>query len=161
MKKFVLVLSLVLIAVVLSGCTQQSPDSSIPTADDTLTGTDDSMMDDGAMDDSGAAAETHIIQITQEGFSPSPLTIKQGDTVIWENNTASTTRWPASAQHPTHTVYPGSGIEKCGTAEQPNIFDACGGVGPGESFSFTFNEKGEWFYHDHLDPTKFGQVIVE
>ena len=63
--------------------------------------------------------------------------------------------------HPTHKVYPGSDIEKCGTAEESNIFDACRGLKEGESYEFTFNEKGSWRYHDHLNIKNTGSIIVE
>ena len=103
----------------------------------------------------------HIIKITADGFSPSTLTINQGDEVTWTNEDTKDS-WPASAQHPTHTAYPGSGIEKCGTSEQSTIFDACHGLKPGGSWSFTFNEKGTWSYHDHINfPGPFGKIIVQ
>lgn len=105
---------------------------------------------------------TYTIEITHAGFSPNPITIKAGDTVTWVNKD-SASHWIATASHPTHTVYPGSGIEKCGTAEQPTIFDSCKGIEPGENFSFTFTSVGEWNYHDHLNVMApfFGKVIVE
>ena len=103
----------------------------------------------------------NVIEITSSGFTPSTLTISKGDTVTWINKDTEE-HWPASALHPTHTVYPGSDIKKCGTAEQGNIFDACDpGLAPGESFSFTFNEVGTWSYHDHLIGGLFGKIIVE
>lgn len=110
----------------------------------------------GNQPDSGAYTETqgNIIEITSNGFSPNPLTIKQGDAVTWINkNTVE--HWPASAIHPTHNVYPEPG--GCIGSK----FDACRGLKQDESFSFTFNEKGEWNYHDHLDVSKFGKIIVE
>src|SRR3989344_2156651 len=88
------------------------------------------------------------IKITADGFEPKTLTVKTGTTVTFMNED-SDKHWPASAMHPTHAAYPGSNIKKCGTEEK--IFDACKGIGQGESFSFTFNEKGSWRYHDHLD----------
>jgi len=108
------------------------------------------------------SSKTYTVEIIQDGsFVPAELTIKQGDTVTWANKWTKDS-WPASASHPTHEVYPGSGIEKCDTSEQSGIFDACKGLKPGESWSFTFNEKGSWGYHDHLNfPGKFGKVIVE
>lgn len=103
----------------------------------------------------------NVIEITSSGFTPSELTISRGETVTWVNKDTEE-HWPASAQHPTHTVYPGSNIEKCGTAEQESIFDACHGLSPGESWSFTFNEVGTWNYHEHLDISfGFGKVIVQ
>ncbi len=104
--------------------------------------------------------EPNTIVITSNGFSPDELKIKAGDTVTWINNDKNE-HWPASAKHPTHTVYPGSDIKKCGTSEQDKIFDACKGLKEDESWSFTFNEKGTWFYHDHLDVSLFSKIIVQ
>ncbi|MEK6828953.1 MAG: plastocyanin/azurin family copper-binding protein [Nanoarchaeota archaeon] len=101
-----------------------------------------------------------IIEMTSNGFSPSTLTISVGDTVTFVNK-GSDEHWPASAMHPTHTVYPGSNIEKCGTSEESTIFDACKGISPGESYKFTFYEKGTWGYHDHINAGLFGKIIVE
>ncbi|HLC92899.1 MAG TPA: plastocyanin/azurin family copper-binding protein [archaeon] len=104
--------------------------------------------------------QAYTIEITDEGYSPGQLTIKQGDTVTWISR-ASRQDWPASARHPTHTAYPGSGIEKCGTNEQGSIFDACKALSQGESYSFTFNEKGEWAFHNHITAKTFGKIIVQ
>jgi len=107
------------------------------------------------------AADTgNVIAFTSTGFSPSPLSVKVGETVKFVNN-SSVEFWPASAMHPTHKVYPNSGIEKCDTDERESIFDACEGIAPGGSYEFTFNEVGEWGYHDHLDVQFFGKVVVE
>ncbi|MBI2632509.1 hypothetical protein HYW75_05885 [Candidatus Pacearchaeota archaeon] len=106
------------------------------------------------------SAKEHTIEILSSGFSPSSLEINAGDSVTWVNKDSSE-HWPASAMHPTHTVYPGSDIKKCGTAEQSKIFDACNGLSEGESWSFTFNEKGSWNYHDHLFSGRFGKIIVK
>lgn len=101
------------------------------------------------------------VNITDAGFNPSTLTIKAGETVKFVNSDSSTGHWPASAIHPTHTAYPGSDIEKCGGEEASTIFDACKSLKNGESWSFTFTEKGEWSYHDHLSPGSTGKIIVE
>lgn len=100
------------------------------------------------------------VLFTKNGYEPNELTIKKGETVVFTNTITDLT-WPASAQHPTHTVYPGSDIKKCGTAEAGNIFDACKGLVEGESWTFTFNEVGAWNYHNHLNPAKFGKIVVE
>jgi len=103
---------------------------------------------------------THQVMSTDSGFSPKTLTIKKGDRVTFTNESASKT-WPASAMHPTHTVYPGSSIQKCGTTEASSIFDACRGLASGETYTFTFNEQGNWKYHDHLSPARTGAISVE
>lgn len=103
--------------------------------------------------------EIHTVKISSSGFSPGNLEINKGDIVIFLNEGPSQS-WPASAIHPTHTVYPNSGISKCGTAEEINIFDACKGLKTSEAYSFTFNEIGTWNYHDHLMPSKTGKIII-
>ena len=106
--------------------------------------------------------ERNVIEITSSGFTPGTLTISKGETVTFINKDTEE-HWPASASHPTHTVYPGSDIEKCfdGKTDKSTLFDSCGGLSEGESWSFTFNEVGSWGYHDHLDANLHGKVIVE
>ena len=101
-----------------------------------------------------------VITYSASGYSPTPVTIKIGDTVTFKNESAIDMR-PASAMHPTHTVYPGSDIQKCGTVEEKGIFDSCRSIKPLDLWSFTFTEKGSWNYHDHLTPKYFGKIIVE
>lgn len=105
------------------------------------------------------AESTAIITHTDSGYSPKTLTIKKGSTPTFKNESDNQT-WPASATHPTHTVYPGSSIDKCGTAEQSKIFDACGALDKGESWSFKFDNVGSWKYHDHLEPGHNGTIVV-
>jgi len=85
------------------------------------------------------------IEITSTGFSPSSVTIKAGDAIKFINN-GDTPRWPASNPHPIHTDYPG--------------FDAKQPIRPDNSYSFTFNSKGTFGYHDHLNPTIGGTITV-
>ena len=108
----------------------------------------------------GMNMDEKMVEFTANGYTPSTLTVKTGTKVTFKN-TVDTATWPASAVHPTHKAYPGSDIEKCNTAEQSKIFDACRGLKKGESFSFVFNEKGTWFYHNHLDTKYFGKIVVE
>ena len=100
------------------------------------------------------------VTYSDSGYSSSPVTIKKGGVVTFENK-SSKMMWTASAMHPTHKVYPGSDIIKCGTSLQVGIFDACKGYGVGESWEFKFNEQGTWKYHNHLQPSHTGTVIVE
>lgn len=120
---------------------------------------DEVMVKDETKEDS-AMMEGVAITYSADGFSPAKLTIKKGDKVTWKNNSLAD-MWVATAIHPTHRVYPGSGIDKCGTREAVNIFDACKAIQPGGSYSFTFDEVGTWNYHDHLTLGKYGSVVVE
>ena len=106
-----------------------------------------------------SAADVVTIKMTDNGFEPAEATIPAEATVVFMN-AGTSPHWPASNIHPTHSVYPGSGIEKCGTDEESQIFDACGGVPRGKTYAFTFTHPGEWRFHDHLNPTRTGTVIV-
>lgn len=95
-----------------------------------------------------------IISYTDNGYAPSAIAIKAGEEVTFKND-SSKTMWPASAMHPTHTIYPTTG--GC----LGSTFDACKGIQPGETWSFIFAIPGTWKYHDHLSPTFFGAITVE
>lgn len=85
------------------------------------------------------------IRITDTGFSPSEITVKQGTEVAFIND-GSKSHWPASAPHPTHTDY--------------SAFDSKKPVEPGSSWTFTFDQAGTWKFHDHLNPGQRGSVTV-
>lgn len=89
--------------------------------------------------------DAKIITLTSDGFSPSELTVTQGDTVTFVS-TAGELFWPASNLHPSHTIYP--------------EFDPQMPVSPTESWSFTFTKVGEWKFHDHLAPYFTGVITV-
>ncbi|MEM0476572.1 MAG: cupredoxin domain-containing protein [Candidatus Aenigmatarchaeota archaeon] len=100
------------------------------------------------------SGNVHIVEIYSNGFVPQTLRIKVGDTVTFVNKDSSP-HWPASDPHPTHTDYP----EKGGCIS--SAFDTCRGLRQGESWNFTFKYKGTWNYHDHLNPSLRGTIIVE
>jgi len=67
--------------------------------------------------------------------------------------------WVASAQHPTHMMYAGtSRSEHCGGATETKAFDQC--RGETGSFSFMFDKTGTWAYHDHINASRFGRIVV-
>ena len=150
-KSLAVILVSAITVLIVSGCTQPQAANNGISETSGMT---------GAANKPNAVGTEHVIEFTADGYAPNKLAIKNGDTVTWVNKT-STATWPASAKHPTHEAYPGSSIGKCGTAEEAKIFDACRGIKQNQSYSFTFNETGTWFYHDHLNPTKFGQIVVE
>lgn len=96
----------------------------------------------------------HIVVYTNSGYSPSSLSIRLGDSVIFRNQ-GSAVMWPASALHPTHAEYPTTG--GC----LGSTFDACKGIQPADEWSFRFDIAGNWRYHDHLTPTFFGSITVQ
>ena len=102
----------------------------------------------------------NLVTYTDEGYSPNTITIKKGETVTWKNK-SSMTMWTASGVHPVHTAYTGTNIANCGTPASLNQFDACIGVAPGQSWSFKFDLRGTWGYHNHTNASHWGKIVVE
>ena len=99
------------------------------------------------------------VTYSDTGFTPKEITITLGTKVNFVNQ-SSKGMWVASAKHPDHTVYSGTGlIQHCPDTTNTS-FDECTAVASGGSYSFIFNKEGTWKYHNHVDATKFGTVIV-
>jgi len=101
---------------------------------------------------------SHTVTFSDTGYSPRELTVQKGDMVVFLNE-STRAMWTATAIHPTHTIYPGSSILKCGTQER--LFDSCGPVSFSQNWSFIFGEQGSWGYHDHLNVAYTGRIVVE
>lgn len=82
---------------------------------------------------------------TDEGFSPKEVTVSLGDTVEWINK-SSRPMWVASNDHPAHTILPS--------------FDQFTTSAVGESYQYTFEDAGEWVYHDHVNASRQGVIKV-
>ncbi|MDO8599956.1 MAG: cupredoxin domain-containing protein [bacterium] len=95
---------------------------------------------------SSQTLEKVVITMTETGYSPTNITIKKGQTVVFENK-GTKNLWPASNIHPTHGIYP--------------EFDPQKTVAVGESWEFTFDKIGIWRYHDHIYPEITGVITVE
>jgi len=106
------------------------------------------------LEDLDEAETQSAITYTSGGFSPSVINVKKGEEVTFLNESGGA-MWPASAIHPTHTLYPTQG--GC----VGSTFDACQGIEPGEAWSFKFDIAGSWKYHNHLNPSQTGTVVVE
>lgn len=86
-----------------------------------------------------------VITLTEDGFKPDKIQIRQGGSVKFVTTTGRQF-WPASDSHPTHQRYP--------------MFDPERALNPDESWEFTFDTPGVWSFHDHLDSRFHGRVIV-
>lgn len=83
------------------------------------------------------------VMYTDSGFSPASMTVKLGAKVKFVNQ-SSGGMWVASAMHPTHQIYPEFDQKSTGT-----------------EYEFEFTKAGSWNYHDHMNPSRYGKVIVE
>lgn len=107
-----------------------------------------------------AAGEATLIRYTDNGFEPASIEVTQGVTVTFKND-SSRAMWPASAKHPTHTVYSGTSLaEHCGGGAASS-FDSCTALGSGAAYSFTFDKAGEWAYHNHVNAQHVGKITVK
>ncbi|MDO8621476.1 MAG: cupredoxin domain-containing protein [Candidatus Levybacteria bacterium] len=86
-----------------------------------------------------------IVTVTTSGFVPQTLTIKAGTKVVWMNK-SGTTVTVNSAVHPTHLAYPPLNL---------------GEFGDGSSVQLGFDKPGTYSYHDHLNPSQTGTIVVE
>ena len=101
-----------------------------------------------------APASSATVTYTDNGFSPSTVTIAKGGTVTFQNSASDDVR-VASNPHPIHNGYPTTG--GC----VGSTFDSCKNIAPGSSWSFTFDFSGSWGYHNHLNPSEGGTIIVQ
>jgi len=88
-----------------------------------------------------------VVEVVYDGssYSPSEVNILVGDIVIFKNESEKSF-WPASNNHPTHTIY--------------SEFDSKKSSPAGESFQFKFEQAGSWGFHDHLNPSVGGTINV-
>lgn len=87
------------------------------------------------------------IEITKDGFLPATLTVPKGTKVTWTNKDKAVHR-VASNPHPTHEGLKG--------LDSKDVIGIEGGT-----YSFNFDKPGTYTYHDHLNPTTNGTVVVE
>lgn len=89
-------------------------------------------------------SETQI-ELNEDGFNPAKVTIKVGDKVIWKNNSGGAAT-VSSDPHPAHTLYPILNL---------------GPFNDGDTHSVAFDKAGTYTYHNHLDASQKGTVVVE
>lgn len=85
------------------------------------------------------------VTLTAAGFSPILLKIKAGETVVWENTGGGLATINSDA-HPAHTKYPPLNL---------------GQFSIGQTLSLLFDQPGTYGYHNHLNPSQSGTIIVE
>lgn len=89
--------------------------------------------------------ESSDITVTSSGFEPQTITVKPGTRVVWVNK-SGTEVTVNSAVHPTHLLWP---------------FLNLGNFANGSSVSVVFDKVGTYKYHNHLNASQTGIVVVE
>lgn len=126
--------------------TQGQPDPSAPTTADTTPPEQSQEPTTTTPKPTVPTHKTYTISFTNSCYSPDTITIANGDTIKFSNN-SNKDMWPASDNHPSHTIYP--------------EFDAGQSIAPGGSYSFTFTKTGTWGFHDHNKPNCDGVITVK
>lgn len=85
------------------------------------------------------------VTVDASGFNPQSITIKAGTRVVWTNKSGGPVTVNSDA-HPTHLLFP---------------FLNLGEFNDGSSVSVVFDKSGKYTYHNHLNPSQTGTVIVE
>jgi len=86
------------------------------------------------------------VHYTNKGFDPKTITVPVGTMVEFINETDGD-MWVASNPHPQHSVLP--------------TFDEFDSVPKGGNYTYTFDKKGTWPYHDHENAATEGVVNVD
>ena len=128
---------LVLTALVIVGCGGSTTTTTAAPVETTAGGGTATTVSGGTETTAGSGA-TNAVSIQNFAFSPSSLTVKVGDTVMWTNSDSAT-----------HTVVAGDGSFKSGN------------LGQGASYQFTFKAAGTYAYKCGIHPSMTGTVVVQ
>lgn len=85
------------------------------------------------------------ITYSDSGFSPDATTVKAGSTVAIKNASSSVLQFD-SDPHPVHTDDTDLNV---GTVEV------------GQTKTFTVTKTGSFGFHNHLDPSKTGKIVIQ
>jgi plastocyanin len=95
-----------------------------------------------------ALATTKDVSITNFQFSPTPLAVAQGGSVLWTNNTTGTNHTSSNdTTNPDNTT--GLGLWDSGV------------ISPSSTFIFTFTAAGRYTYHCNIHPFMTAMVTVK
>lgn len=122
------------------------PTTTDTTSGDTPAGStgSDASSSETAAEEAVAPATAATITYTDSGFRPSTITVKKGSTITVTNNSAVNVMF-SSADHPTHVMQPELNMDM---------------LKPGESGTVTVTKVGTWGYHDHIDESMIGRIVV-
>jgi plastocyanin len=105
----------------------------------------------GATGGGGAATSVSIVPgsstLTDTAFSPNPVQVSVGDTVIWTNDDTQP-----------HTVVSGENAQPSGEFDSSPNFNPL--LAPKQTFEHTFTQAGEYPYYCALHPNMVGTVSV-
>lgn len=96
--------------------------------------------------DKGGVASRTVVTYSNAGFTPASVKVSAGTVVTFVNESTGV-MWVASDPHPIHSLLPG--------------FDQRTSVGKGGTYEYTFAKVGTWSYHNHMNTSSKGTVVVQ
>lgn len=142
MKKSVLIIVLVIV-VLAGGAFALSKNKKNDTS--TTSSTSSSSSTPSSDSNSSSSTATDTITYTNNGFSPSSITVKVGTKVTIKNNSSAALQFDSNP-HPDHTDDP-----------ELNV----GTISAGSSATVTVNNTGSHGYHNHLRSGDTGTIVVQ
>ncbi|HEV7952023.1 MAG TPA: cupredoxin domain-containing protein [Candidatus Saccharimonadales bacterium] len=139
----IVVASVIILGAWAYAATRPASESSINTPEKSDT-TDTSSPETTGTKAPSESSPVATITYTDDGFSPSTTTVKKGSTITVTNNSTVNVML-SSADHPTHV-------------EQPELNMST--LKPGESGTITLTKVGTWGFHDHIDESMTGTIVV-
>lgn len=133
------VLAIAIVAAMLINGNLSAPSTTTQTETTTQETTDTSKAPDAS-----SPAETATITFTKDGFSPSTLTVKKGTKITVVNKSSNPVQF-SSADHPTHRENPELNMSQ---------------LAPGARGTITVTVVGTHGFHDHIDDSKTGTLVV-
>lgn len=144
MKKVVIVLIIVIaIAAGAFALTKKSDNNTTTNSSANTPSSDQTQTASPSPTSSQSVAAT--ITYSDSGFSPSSITVKSGDTVAIKNTSSGELQLD-SDPHPIHT-----------DDTDLNV----GTVATGQSQTLTVTKKGTFGYHNHLNPSDKGEIVIQ
>lgn len=111
----------------------------------------------GVTVDVATAVSAYTVRLTDDGFSPARIEVPVGATVTFINQ-GTGGMWIGADEHPSHTGYDGTSRQEHCQQVPSASFDQCG---VGGTYAFTFDRAGTFGYHNHVDASQHGTVVVQ
>jgi plastocyanin len=153
MKKSVVIFTVAMLLMLVSGCTQSgptppvatlgtTPPATVPQA--TIVSSLPAITTESTYPTTSNAVSENTIRINRKGFDPASITVKAGSTVRWVNEDSTA---DPGLYNPTHRI------------TLVNIKDSQT-LSSGQGWSWIFSQPGTYDYSDMIHPTLKGTVIV-
>lgn len=143
------IIAIVILVIVVAGATlwmlRKDPVVTETSTNNTPTTSDSNANSNSPADTTTPTGSEAVITYSDSGYAPSSVTVKAGDKVIIKNTSSRSMQFD-SDPHPAHTTNP-----------ELNV----GAVSPGQEMSFVVDTKGTFGYHNHLNASQKGTIIVQ